>query len=294
MKIIVTGSLGNTGKPLAQQLIAEGHDITVISSSEAKKSEIESLGAKAAIGSITDVHFLVKTFEGADAVFAMTPPIMGESNIVENTVNAGKNYAEALEKASVKRVVMLSSVGADSPVENGPIKGLHHIEKLYNDLENTSVTFLRAGYFFTNFFNDVPLIKNAGILGGNYPDNANIPVVHPTDIAKAAAEELVKNTSGKNIRYIVSDSRPSADFAKVLGSAIGNSELPWVEFTDEQSLDGMVQAGLPKEMAELYVEMGRGMRTGVVQKDFIEHGSVVEGSTKLEDFAKEFAAKFQA
>ncbi|MBL1219419.1 NAD(P)H-binding protein [Chryseobacterium sp. L7] len=294
MKIIVTGSLGNTGKPLAQQLIAEGHDITVISSSEAKKGEIESLGAKAAIGSITDVHFLVKTFEGADAVFAMTPPIMGESNIVENTVNAGKNYAEALEKASVKRVVMLSSVGADSPVENGPIKGLHHIEKLYNELENTSVTFLRAGYFFTNFFNDVPLIKNAGILGGNYPDNANIPVVHPTDIAKAAAEELVKNTSGKNIRYIVSDSRPSADFAKVLGSAIGNSELPWVEFTDEQSLDGMVQAGLPKEMAELYVEMGRGMRTGVVQKDFIEHGSVVERATKLEDFAKEFAAKFEA
>lgn len=294
MKIIVTGSLGNTGKPLAQHLIAEGHDITVISSSEAKKGEIESLGAKAAIGSITDVHFLVKTFEGADAVFAMTPPIMGETNIVENTVNAGKNYAEALEKASVKRVVMLSSVGADSPVENGPIKGLHQIEKLYSGLKNSSVTFLRAGYFYTNFFNDVPLIKNAGILGGNYPANANIPVVHPTDIAKAAAEELIKNTSGKNIRYIVSDSRPSGDFAKVLGSAIGNSELPWVEFTDEQSLDGMVQAGLPKEMAELYVEMGRGMRTGVVQKDFIEHGSVVEGSTKLEDFAKEFAAKFEA
>ncbi|MBB6372158.1 NAD(P)H-binding protein [Chryseobacterium shigense] len=294
MKIIVTGSLGNTAKPLAEQLIAEGHDITVISSSETRKSEIESLGAKAAIGSITDVNFLTNTFEGSDAVFAMTPPIMGETNIVENTANAGKNYAEAIAKANVKRVVMLSSVGADSPVENGPIKGLHHIEKLYGELENTSVTFLRAGYFYINFFNDIPLIKNSGILGGNYPDNIHIPLVHPVDIAKAAAEELVKTTTGKNIRYIVSDSRTPADFAKVLGNATGNPGLPWVEFTDEQSFEGMSQAGLPKEMAELYVEMGRGMRTGVVQKDFIEHGSPVDGKTKLEDFAKEFSNVFQS
>jgi Trk K+ transport system NAD-binding subunit len=59
MKIIITGSLGNVAKPLAEQLIAEGHDITVISSNESKKSEIENLGAKAAIGSITDLNFLV-------------------------------------------------------------------------------------------------------------------------------------------------------------------------------------------------------------------------------------------
>ncbi|MDH6251081.1 uncharacterized protein YbjT (DUF2867 family) [Chryseobacterium sp. H1D6B] len=292
MKIIVTGSLGNTAKPLAQQLIAEGHEITIISSSDSKKTEIESLGAKAAIGSINDLDFLTKTFEGADAVFAMTPPNMGEDNIIENTVNAGKNYAEAVKKTGVKRMVMLSSVGADSPVDNGPIAGLHHIEKLYNELENTSVTFLRAGYFYINFFNDIPLIKNAGIIGGNYSGNINIPLVHPNDIAKAAAEELVKNSTGKSVRYIVSDTRKASDFASVLGAAIGNPELPWVEFTDEQSLDGMKQAGLPEEMAHLYVEMGKGIRTGVVQADFIEHGSPVDGKIKLEEFAKEFASQY--
>ncbi|REC77168.1 NAD-dependent dehydratase [Chryseobacterium elymi] len=292
MKIIVTGSLGNTAKPLAQQLIAEGHDITVISSSEEKKSEIESLGAKAAIGSITDVNFLVKAFEGADAVFAMTPPIMGENNIVENTVNAGKNYAEAITKTGIKRVVMLSSVGADSPVENGPIKGLHHIEKLYNEVDNTSFTFLRAGYFYNNFFNDIPLIQNAGIIGGNYPASVEVPVVHPIDIAKAAAEELVKSGSANSIRYIVSDVRKAADFAKVLGTAVNKRELPWVEFSDEDSLNGMLQAGLPEDMAHLYVEMGRGIRTGVVQKDFTDHGSPVTGKVKLEDFAREFSNKF--
>lgn len=292
MKIIITGSLGNVAKPLAQQLVEQGHDITVISSNETKKHDIESLGAKPAIGTITDIDFLTRTFDGADAVFVMTPPAISADHIVQNTINAGKNYAEALKKTGVKRAVMLSSVGAGSPVENGPIKGLHHIEKLYRDVENTSFTFLRAGYFYTNFFNDIPLIKNAGIIGGNFPENTEIPVVHPTDIAKAAAEELVKNETGKNIRYIVSDSRKASDFAKVLGTSIEKPELPWVVFSDEDSLNGMLQAGLPQDMAELYVEMGLGMKTGTVQRDFIEHGSPVTGSVKLEDFAKEFADQF--
>ncbi|ASK30710.1 NAD-dependent dehydratase [Chryseobacterium sp. T16E-39] len=294
MKIIITGSLGNVAKPLAQQLIAEGHDITVISSNESKKNEIESLGAKAAIGSITDLNFLIKTFEGADAVFAMTPPNMGATHIVEETINTGKNYAEAIKQTHVKRVVMLSSVGAASPVETGPIKGLHHIENLYRGLENTSATFIRAGYFYNNFFNDIPMVQNAGIIGGNYPENGNIPVVHPSDIAKIAAEELVKVSGDKNIRYAVGDLRSPADFASVLGSAIGKPELPWVEFSDEEYLNGALQGGLPQEMAELYTEMGKGMRTGIVQADFIEHGSPVTGNIKLEEFAKEFASKFNS
>lgn len=294
MKIIITGSLGNVAKPLAQQLTAEGHDITVISSNDNKISDIESLGAKAAIGSVTDLEFLKATFTGADSVFLMTPPMIDATDIVEKTVNVGKKYAEAVAETGVRRLVMLSSVGADSPVDNGPIAGLHQIENLYRDLENVSSTFLRAGNFYINFFNDIPLIKNAGIIGANYSAEVKVPLVHPKDIAEAAAEELVKATSAQTIRYVVSDNREAGDFAKVFGSAIGKPDLPWVEFSDEQTFQGMSQAGLPEEMAKLYEEMGRGIRNGVVQKDFIEHGSPIGGETKLEDFAQEFAARLNS
>ena len=292
MKIIITGSLGNVAKPLTQQLLAEGHDITVVSSTETRKSEIESLGAKAAIGSVSDLDFLKETFQDADSVFLMTPPMLGEKNIIENTIKVGENYAQAITAAGIKRLVMLSSVGAESPVENGPIASLHHIEKIYSDLQHVSSTFLRAGYFYINFFNDIPLIKNAGITGANYPAEVKVPLTHPIDIAKAAAEELVITTSENQIRYVVSDDREAGDFAKIFGSAIGKPELPWIEFTDKQTFEGMSQAGLPAEMARLYEEMGRGIRTGIVQKDFIDHGSPIDGEIKLEDFAKEFAAHF--
>ena len=292
MKIIITGSLGNIGKPLAQNLVASGHDVTVVSSNADRKSDIENLGAKAAIGSVSDAGFLAETFAGADSLFAMTPPNLGGSNIISNTVNAGKAFAEAINKAGVKRVVMLSSIGADLEKGTGPIVGLHQIEEIYNGLENTAVTFLRAGFFFTNLYNDVPMIKGAGIVGANYPAGLKMPFVHPKDIAAAAAEELQKDTIGKNIRYIISDVRTPNDVANVLGNAIGKTDLPWVEFTDEQSLQGMTQAGLPEEMAAMYTEMGSGLRSEKIAAHFLSNNFSVDGKIKLEDFAKEFAEKF--
>lgn len=291
MKITITGSLGNIGKPLTTKLIASGHEVTVVSSNTERTAAIETLGAKAAIGSVDDIAFLKSAFAEADAVFALTPPNMGGVNIITNTTNAGKALAEAIKAAGVKRVVMLSSIGADLPGETGPITGLHHIEKIYEGVANTSFTFLRAGFFFTNLYNDIPMIKGAGIIGSNYPLTTVIPFVHPEDIATAAAEEL-KKTSGASVRYIVSDVRTLNDVATVLGLAIDKPELPWVEFTDEQALGGMKQAGLPEEIAELYTEMGAGLRNGKIQEDFLSHKTAVDGKIKLEDFAKEFAEKF--
>lgn len=292
MKITISGSLGNIGKPLVKNLIASGNEVTVISSSADRTAEIEELGAKAAIGSVSDAAFLKNAFEGADAIFAMTPPNMGGSNVIANTIEAGHAFAKAIQETQIKRVVMLSSIGADLPSGTGPIAGLHHIEKIYDKLENTAVTFLRAGFFFTNFYNDVPMINGAGIMGANYPADTVIPYVHPADIAHAVAEELQRTVEGKNVRYIISDVRTPGEAAKVFGALIGKPELPWIEFTDEQSLNGMAQAGLPEEIAGLYTEMGAGLRSGAIASDFLKNKTAVDGKIKLEDFAKEFASKF--
>ncbi|WP_029269861.1 NAD(P)H-binding protein [Flavobacterium sp. KJJ] len=292
MKITISGSLGNIGKPLVKNLTASGHQVTVISNSADRIEEIEKLGAKSAIGSVSDTNFLKNAFIDADAIFAMTPPNLGGSNVIANTIEAGHAFAKAIEEAGVKRVVMLSSIGADLPEGTGPIAGLYNIENIYKMLENTSVTFLRAGFFFTNLFNDVPMIKGVGIIGANYPVDVEIPYVHPEDIANAVVEELVKTQLGTNIRYIVSDVRTPKDVAVTLGTAIGKPELPWIEFTDEQSLNGMIQAGLPEEIANLYTEMGSGLHSGKIAADFIENYKAIDGKIKLEDFAKEFASKF--
>jgi uncharacterized protein YbjT (DUF2867 family) len=292
MKYVITGSLGHVSKPIVQQLVKAGNDVTVVSSSAARTSEIEGLGAKAAIGSVEDIDFLTKTFTGADAVYTMVPPRWDAPKWKEYIHGIGRNYAAAIGAAGVKKVVNLSSVGAHMADGCGPVSGLHGVETELNTLEGTDIKHLRPAYFFHNLMGNIGMIKHMGIIGGNFGDNSTMVMVHPADIAAAATEELLGlNFSGRSIRYIASDERTTSDVAKVLGAAIGKPELPWVNFSDEAALGGMVQAGLSAEVAENYVEMGAAMASGAMSSDYNANKPVLS-SIKLEDFAKEFAAVY--
>ena len=292
MKITLTGSLGNISKPLAIQLIAAGHQVTIISSSTDKTAAIEALGAKAAIGSIADVDFLTKAFAGADVVYTMTPPNFGVTDYRKYVSDSTRNYAEAIQKNGITRVVNLSSIGADIDGGTGQISGVHDGEIVLNALENVAVKHVRAGFFYVNFYANVDMIKHMGIIGANYGGNSRIIMVHPNDIAAAIAEELQTPFTGKSVRYITSDERTLGEVARVLGVAIGKPELPWVEFTDEQALGGMIKAGVPEYIASQFVEMNTAIRSGILWKDYDAKGTKPTGKTKLEDFAKEFAASF--
>lgn len=294
MKYIITGSLGNISKPLTHKLVAAGHDVTVITSKENRKSEIEALGAKAAVGSIADVSFLTNTFKGADAVYAMVPPTLEPSDWKGYIGKMGQNYAGAIESAGVKKVVHLSSIGAHLAEGGGPVSGIHRSEEALNKLEGVDIKHLRPGSFYTNFYGNIGMIKGAGIIGGNYGENTSIVLVHPTDIATAIFEELTGlSFTGKTVRYVVSDERTTTEIAKVLGSAIGKSDLPWINFSDEDALAGAIRAGLPEEIAKNYIEMGASIRSGKMFEDYRKNPTAVS-KTKLEDFAKEFAGAFNA
>jgi uncharacterized protein YbjT (DUF2867 family) len=295
MKYVITGSLGNISKPLTQKLVAAGHTVTVISSHEDRKAAIEALGAKAAIGSIQDVDFLTKTFAGADAVYTMVPPIFTASDWKKHIGDTGEIYAQAIKAAAIKHVVNLSSIGAHMPEGCGPVSGIYRVEQAFNTLSDVNIIHLRPGNFYTNFYANIGMIKHSNIIGGNYGNNTSVVFVHPADIAAAAAEELTALTfKGHTVRYVVSDERTTTEVAKILGTAIGKPELPWIDFKDEDSLGGMIGAGLPEEVAKNYVEMGKAVREGAMFEDYYKHKSEVKASkTKLEDFAKEFATAYK-
>jgi uncharacterized protein YbjT (DUF2867 family) len=293
MKFVVTGSLGNISKPLAEKLVAAGHDVTIVSSKSDKTAQIETLGAKAAIGSVEDVAFLTKTFTGADAVYTMIPPHFGASDWKKYIAGIGENYAEAIHAAGVKNVVNLSSIGAHMPEGCGPVSGLYFVEKSLNALEGVNVRHLRPSFFYPNLLAQIGMIKQMGIMGGNYGEGATMVLVHPNDIAEVAFEEI-RNLSfkGKSIRYIASDEKTTHEIALVLGKAIGKPEIPWVNFKDEETLGGMLQAGVPEEIAKNYAEMGAAMRSGEMASDYLKNKPSEFGKTKLEDFAPVFAAVY--
>src|SRR5258708_21388140 len=205
MKITLTGSLGNISKPLAEILIKNGHKVTIISSDSKKVSFIEALSAKAAIGSVSDIAFLTDAFKGTDAIYTMVPPNWGVSNYRQYIAETGKNYLEAIKASGVKRVVNLSSIGADLSGGTGPIAGLYDVEHTLNTLDGIAIKHLRAGIFYINFFFDVGIIRSMGIMGSNYGEKTKLIMTHPRDIAAAAAQELQCTFQAKSHRYGLSD-----------------------------------------------------------------------------------------
>ncbi|ADB36261.1 NAD(P)H-binding protein [Spirosoma linguale] len=295
MNYVITGSLGHTGKPITEGLIKAGHQVTVITSKPETAEAIEALGARAAVGSVEDAAFVTEAFAGAQAVYLLVPGkwgVTGWRNFQNQIID---NYIAAIEANDIRFAVLLSSIGADLGDGAGPVDGLYDAEQKLAKVPGLNSKFLRPSYFMYNLFGMLGMVKGMGIMGSNFGGDTLV-LTHTNDIADVALTELLNlDFTGQQVRYIASDERTGAEIAQVLGQAIGKPEIPWVVFSDEQTKQGLVQAGLNDEMASAYTTMGKSLREGKMQADFFANRPAVYGKVKLEAFAEnEFAPAFNA
>jgi len=295
MKIIVTGSLGHISKPLTEELVQQGHQVTVISSKTDRQDAIEAIGAKAAIGTVEDVDFLTSTFTGADAVYLMEPPtgfFDPNFNLMKFTSKLAHNFVQAVRESGVKRVVHLSSIGAHTDKGNGILAFHYNVEQILNKLpDDVGLTIMRPVGFYYNLLSFINTIKTQGAIVTNYGGDLSEPWVSPKDIAAAVAKEIVTPLKGRKIEYIASDELTCNEVARILGEAIGKPDLQWTVIVDDQLENGMVTAGMNPAIAKGLVEMNAGRRNGILYEDYYKHRPTL-GKVKLTDFAKEFAAAY--
>lgn len=295
MKIVLTGSLGHIGKPLAEELVTKGHSVTVISSNADRQREIETIGATSAIGSLEDVGFLTKTFTGAEIVYLMEPP----SNYFDKTIDVyahrieiANAYLKAIPLAGVTKVVHLSSIGAHTDHGNGMLRIHYDVENILKKFPNTvSLKEIRPVGFYYNMFAFIPTIKSQGAIIQNYGGDKKEPWVSPLDIASIIADEMDKPFNGRTIRYIASDEVSPNEAATILGRAIGKPDLKWQVVSDEQFLNALLDIGFNPQVAKGYTEMNASRRTNAYE-DFNLHRPQTLGDVKLTDFASEFAIVF--
>ncbi len=299
MKITVTGSLGYVSTPLIQELVKKGHSVTVISSKAEKQAVIEALSAKAAIGKMEDVDFLTDTFSGADAVYCMLAPY---GNFADPNNNASKvsttadavanNYVKAIERSGVKRVVYLSSIGADMKKDSGLIIIHHNAENTLNKLPaDVNISFMRPAGFYKNLLGYVNAIKNQDMITASYGGDDTMLLVSNIDIADAIAQELESQVGGRKVRYVVSEERTCSEVAGILGAAVGKPDLKWVSISDEQELNRYKAIGMSDSFALNFVEMNASIHNGKFYEDYKRNKPML-GKVKLKEFAKEFAAVY--
>jgi uncharacterized protein YbjT (DUF2867 family) len=293
MKLVVTGGAGSVSKPLAQRLLTQGHDVTVVGRSPGNLADLVGAGAQQAIGDLEDVGFLTSTFAGADGVYLMLPGNGSADSVKDFSVKLAEGFVAALTGSSVSRVVFLSSCAAHRLDGAGPLSGLGLAESVLAALTDTSLLALRAGYFYTNLLQSVDQLRATGTLGNMFDIPAGtLPIVDPDDIANVAAKALTTDEyAGRTYVYVASDETGTDEIAALIGREIGQPHLRWSRLPSDDVAAVFRSFGFAESAVQDYLEGFVALDEGVLYEEYATDRPQL-GTTKIEDFAKTFAAAY--
>jgi uncharacterized protein YbjT (DUF2867 family) len=190
----------------------------------------------------------------------------------------------------------LSSVGAHLSEGTGPILGLHDLEAKFDTLRDAAVVHLRPAYFMENHLWSIPVIRGQGVNGSPVLPDAPIPMVATKDIADAATRLLLGGTfTGHSVRYLLGPrDLTMSEATRILGKAIGNPGLKYVQFPEEEARKAMIGMGMSRSVVEALLEMERGFNTGRIHPTQ-ERNAENTTPTTLEEFAiTVFASAYKA
>ncbi|NRD50581.1 NmrA family NAD(P)-binding protein [Corallococcus exiguus] len=261
MSIVINTPNGNIGRPLVEKLLKAGRQVTIISRTPEKVADLVKQGAKVVQGSIEEQATLDAALVGAEALFWLSPPAI-RPDFQDWAKANGKMAAERVKAHGVKRVVILSSVGAQSGAGTGPVSVLKPIEEAFQAAAPNVVS-LRAGFFMENLLRDVQGLAKAGALFSASPETKAFPMVATADIAAKAAEVLL-DPSWTGHRYVGVHGPKDLTYpevASILTQVLGQP-VKYVRVGLEDLRNGMTGAGMPAFAADTFVEMYGAIQDG--------------------------------
>ena len=69
--------------------------------------------------------------------------------------------------------------------------------------------------------------------------------------------------------------------------------MKWVQITDDQLRESLVNVGMQPKVAEKMAEMYAAIHNGLLYEDYNQNKPLTFGKVKLKDFAKDFAAAYK-
>jgi len=290
----VIGATGNTGRVVAENLLAAGLPVRVTGRTEDRLATFVEQGAEAAVGDVSDAEFIARVCDGVGGVYHLIPPRY-DMDLRAWQTEAGKALLAGIRDAGVPYVVNLSSVGAQHHEGTGPIAGLREQEDRFNELTETNVLHLRPAFFMENFYMMLDAIRGMGVLGMPIPGDLPLAMIATQDIGAEAARRLAAlDFDGHHTKELLGPRDYTLnEVAAIVGKAIGKPDLPFVTVPEEAAAAGFEQMGVHPATVAAFMEMYRGFGDGRVVP--LESRSAANTTpTTLEEFVVGLAAAYGA
>ncbi|KAF5557202.1 nucleoside-diphosphate-sugar epimerase [Fusarium phyllophilum] len=303
MQVTIAPASNKTSTAAIRSLLSQNHDVQVKGLYRDPKKvpdEFSSANKFTAVqGDVGDVNTL--DFSGADAVLMVLPPAYDGRDIVEHAQRISNNVKIAIEKSgSVKRLALLSSVGAEFSEGVGELKTNHISEQVLKTTNIPEVIIIRCSYFMENWTMSVETLKNPNpfFFSTITPLDFKIAMVAIKDIGEAIATQLTRDWTPPSKPYIMELHGPEPysplDTQKAFSQALGKDvEIKAVEKEDLAEFYGKIFA---PQIVNEWVEMSTCfLPGGVAEKNLSELSDVdvIYGKTTLAEALREATAKLR-
>ena len=243
MMYAITGITGKVGGELARTLLAADEPVRAVVRDAKKGQEWAALGCEVALAEMEDASALAGAFTGATAVFILPPsefdpePGYPEARAVIN------NIVEALKAAKPRRVVCLSTIGADAKQDN-LLSQRGVMEAALHELQ-IPLTILRPAWYIDNAAWDVASARDTGLIHSFLqPIEKAFPMVAAKDVGHLAAKLIREDWTGTRIVNLEGPSRITPNdladsFARVIGKPVRAVPVPrksWEELFRSQGM----------------------------------------------------------
>lgn len=255
---IITGASGRVGSAVVAGLIKKGETVRGIIHDERKADKLKQQGVEVAIADAFDLQALTEAVKGGSTLFAITPETGKNDDVIADTKKILENYRKAVEVSSIKKVVGLSSIGAQLDKNSGNLLMSYLLEHAFAGLD-VQTAFIRPSYYFSNWMMGLPMIKEKGILATFYPVDMKISMVSPIDVAAYAQDILTKDDDEGKIYELLGHDYSAADvaraFANVLGREVKAQQIPRDQWEKTLKETGFSPDGIRNfvEMTELVI-----------------------------------------
>jgi NAD(P)H dehydrogenase (quinone) len=274
----ITGITGNVGGALARTLLTGGQPVRAVVRDAGKGRSWAEKGCEVSQAEMEDAAALSAAFKRAEGVFILPPsefdpaPDFPEARAVISAVKV------ALETARPKKVLCLSTIGAQATQPNL----LTQRTLMEQELRGLTipVSFLRPAWFMENFAGDVASARDSGVIASFLqPLDKPFPMVATGDVGRVAAELLQQDWHECRIveleaAHRISPNEVAATFSKILGHPIQVEAIPRASWYNLFKSHGMKNPTPRMQMLD-------GFNEGWIEFERGEYGSV-KGNITLE------------
>jgi uncharacterized protein YbjT (DUF2867 family) len=263
--IVITTPAGNIGRQVLEDLLDSGEQLRLVTRDRSGIPADARQHVEVIEGSHGDPAVADQAFDGADAVFWLTPPDPRAESLDAAFVGFTRPAAEAFRKHGVKRVVGVSALGRGTPwaARAGYVTASLAMDDL---IAGTGVAYraLTNPSFMDNIAVQAGAIKNQGMFFSPIDGDRKLPAVATRDVAAAASRLLLDGswTGTGEVPLLGPEDLSFNDMAGIISEVLGQ-QVRFQQITFEAYKDRFVGFGMSDAMAQGMTDMAWAKNEGL-------------------------------